>query len=273
MPQKSPTNLQDLKHIIAADHTKLSKRLKQVAKYLLDYPDKIAFGTVSIIATDAGVHPSTLVRFANNFGYSGFSEMQQLFQQHLLHDSPSYTERIRKARESSGESDESTFGLLDQFARSSSESLEHLVSEIDPAVLEQAVTLMSNANNLYIVGVRRAFSVAAYLSYALRHAERNAFLIDGVGGLIMEQASNIKPNDALIAISFHPYAEETQAVVQKASEQGADVLLLTDSELSPVASQATMSFVLREAEVHGIRSLSSSMCLAQALAVGLIQVQ
>lgn len=271
MPINAPSNLKDLKHRITDEHTKLSKRLKQVAKYLLDHPDKIAFGTVSVIAADAEVHPSTLVRFANTFGYSGFSEMQLLFQQNLLHDSPSYTERLRLARESSGDSNATPFGLLDQFARSHSESLGNLVSEIDPALLEKAVSALANANNLYIMGVRRAFSVATYLSYALRHSERNAFLIDGIGGLTMEQASNIKTNDALIAVSFHPYAEETQSVVKMASERGASVILLTDSELSPVTSHASVSFIVKEAEVHGIRSLSSSLCLSQALAVGLIQ--
>ncbi|TLS82463.1 MurR/RpiR family transcriptional regulator, partial [Photobacterium damselae subsp. damselae] len=95
MLDKPPGSLSDLKTAITEQHPKLSKRLRQVAEYLLEHPNEIAFGTVAVISKNAGVHPSTLVRFANAFGYSGFSEMQRLFQQQLIEEAPSYQERVR----------------------------------------------------------------------------------------------------------------------------------------------------------------------------------
>jgi len=221
MLDKAPESLSDLKTTITELHPKLSKRLRQVAEYLLEHPNEIAFGTVAVISKNAGVHPSTLVRFANAFGYSGFSEMQRLFQQKLIEEAPSYQERIRIAREE------------------------------------------------YIVGVRRAFVVASYISYALRHIDRKAYLIDGVGGMYREQAGTLAKEDALIAISFHPYAAETQDVAKAAVEKGVPLIVITDSEISPLASQASVCFVVKEANVHSFRSLSSSLCLAQTLSIGL----
>ncbi len=269
MPNSSPKTLNDLKAKIADEHQSLSKRLRQVAKYFLDNPNDIAFGTVAVIAKDAGVHPSTLVRFANAFGYSGFSEMQRIFQQHLLHESPSYTDRIRIARETLGEDEASPVRLLEQFASANSATLDHLVGEIDYSALEKAEELLQQANNIHVMGVRRAFVVASYFVYALRHVDRRAFLIDSVGCMTMEQSGNMQQDDVLVAVSFHPYAEETQKVAQQAMESGVPLILITDSELSPLASKAAAKIVVREAEVHGIRSLSSSLCVAQSLSVGL----
>lgn len=264
-----PQTLNELKQVIAEKHTNLSKRLRQVAQYLIDHPSEIAFGTVAVISKDAGVHPSTLVRFANAFGFSGFTEMQRLFQQNLLHESPSYSDRIRLARESSGDNSMDPMNLLSQFASANSAVLDQLVSDIDIQVLRTAEQTLAKADTVYIVGVRRAFVVASYFAYALRNAQRRAFLVDGVGGLIKEQGTSVRPGDALLAVSFHPYAAETKDIVQNAASKGVPVVLITDSQLSPLAPLASSMLIVKEADVHGIRSLSASLCIAQALSISL----
>ncbi|OMH29427.1 MurR/RpiR family transcriptional regulator [Motiliproteus sp. MSK22-1] len=267
---KAPENLNDLKSAIADAHPGLSKRLRQVAQYLLDHPNEIAFGTVAVISKDAGVHPSTLVRFANAFGYTGFTEMQRLFQQKLLKESPSYTERIRIAREELGEEgEESPTQLLGQFSAANANALDHLKNTISGEDLERAVDILAQAEATHIVGVRRAYVVASYFSYALCHIDRRAFLVDGVGGMYREQAGSMSSNDAVIAVSFHPYAQETQNVAKAAAEKGIPLIVITDSQLSPLASIASVCFTIKEAEVHSFRSLTSSLCLAQSLSIGL----
>jgi DNA-binding MurR/RpiR family transcriptional regulator len=270
MLDKAPTSLSDLKATITEYHPKLSKRLRQVAEYLLENPSEIAFGTVAVISKNAGVHPSTLVRFANAFGYSGFSEMQRLFQQKLIEEAPSYQERIRIAREELGdEGEESPAHLLKQFVYANANALQHLADITSNENLEKAIDVLANAKATHIVGVRRAFVVASYISYALRHIDRKAYLIDGVGGMFKEQAGSVSKDEALIAISFHPYASETLDVANEAVEKNVPLIVITDSELSPLASVAEVSFIVKEASVHSFRSLSSSLCLAQALAIGL----
>jgi len=269
-PMTTPTTLSDLQTAITERYDSLSKRLRQVAQYLIDHPNEIAFGTVTVIAQDAQVHPSTLVRFANAFGYSGFSEMQSLFQQKLLQDSPSYTERIRIARERLGDpGTQSPDQLLGEFVHADTLAL-HALEEITPAEdLERAIDLLAHAEATHIIGMRRSFVPAAYFAYALRHIDRRAHLLDNVGGMIREQASSIGQMDVLIAISFRPYASETDETVRIASEMGVPILVITDSKLSPLARYATVSFTLPESEVHGFRSLTPALCLAQSLSIGL----
>jgi len=268
--QKPPQTLPELKAVVTEKYNTLSKRLSQVAQYLLDNPDEIAFGTVAVISKDAGVHPSTLVRFANTFGYSGFSEMQGLFQQELLQDTPSYQERVRLAQQEmhdSGVAHEPH--LLNQFVSANTQALQHLAQTVPLADMELAIDILINANATYIAGVRRAYVVSTYFSYALQHIDRRAYLIDGVGGMYKEQASTMMSEDALIAISFFPYADETQNVVASAIDKKVPLILITDSAISPLASSAKVCFVVKEAEVHTFRSLSSSLCLAQSLSIGL----
>jgi len=266
----APQTLNDLQNAITERYDSLSKRLRQVAQYLMDNPSEIAFGTVTVIARDAEVHPSTLVRFANAFGYSGFTEMQSLFQQKLLQDSPSYTERIRIARENLGDPGSlSPSQLLGEFIQADSIALQALESHVPAADLDQAIDLLTGAEATHIIGVRRSFVPAAYFVYALRHIERRAHLLDNVGGMIREQANTIGNNDVLLAISFRPYAAETDETVRIAVERGVPIIVITDSKLSPLVRLATVAFTLPDSEVQGFRSLTPTLCLAQSLAIGL----
>ncbi|SUF97648.1 iron-sulfur cluster assembly protein HesB [Salmonella enterica subsp. enterica serovar Typhimurium] len=147
--------------------------------------------------------------------------------------------------------------------------LQQLPVQIKNEQLDAAVNLLAKADNIYVIGLRRSFSVASYLTYALRHLERRAFLIDGIGGMFSEQLSMVSPDDVVIAISYSPYAQEVVELVELGAKRGAHHIAITDSQVSPLAAFSEVCFVVREAQVDGFRSQVASMCLAQTLAVSL----
>lgn len=272
MNQSPPIDFEELQQRITERHPSLSRRLQQVSHYILAHTDSTAFDTLAEIAKAAGVHPSTLVRFANAFGYSGFSEMQQLFKKRFLEGQPSYGERIRLLQqETADEVDGSPtpMRVFTEFTRANLQSLEQLHGEVSEASLNRAVDILEQADSIYVVGVRRSHAAAVYIVYALRHIELPTHLVDGAGGMFREQASVIGPKDVLIAISFKPYGEETLSTLRTAKARGARVILFTDSRLSPAARDVDVCFCVHDAEVRSFRSLSSSLCLAQSLCIGL----
>ncbi|EHI3196368.1 MurR/RpiR family transcriptional regulator [Salmonella enterica] len=271
--QNHPTQLSLLQDDIRSRYDTLSKRLKQVARYILDNSNNVAFDTVASIAQQADVPPSTLIRFASAFGFSGFNEMKQVFRQHLMEETASYTERARLFRKSTtnekGEHPEQPYEILNVFTMVNAQALQQLPSQIRPEQLHKAVELLGLADNIYVIGLRRSFSVACYLTYALRHLERHAFLIDGLGGMFSEQLSMVSDKDVVVAISYSPYAREVVELVELGAGRGVRQIVITDSQVSPLAAFSEVCFVVREAQVDGFRSQVASMCLAQTLAVSL----
>lgn len=269
--KKVSTTLEELNAEITQRFTGLSKRLQQVATYILDSPNEIAFGTVVIIANDANVHPSTLIRFSHAFGFNGFSEMQKLFKNKLLQDSPNYEERIKLIKDDSSlEGDDVGLKLLEQFSQSNSQALINLKNSINQKDLDKARDIITNADAIHVKAVRRSFPIASYLAYLFNHINLRCFILDGAGGMYQEQEHLMRVNDALIVISFYPYAEETRNTLNNAIAKGCPVIVFTDSPLSPLAELATVCFVVKEAEVHNFRSLTSTMCLVQALVISLV---
>jgi len=69
----------------------------------------------------------------------------------------------------------------------------------------------------------------------------------------------------VIAISFTPYARETRHCLRYAHQQQANTLILTDSNLSPLAKGANSVLLVNEGSSFAFRSLSATLCLCQAL--------
>src|SRR6185295_5908210 len=93
--ERAPRDFDSLRAVVGKRLGDLPKRLSQVGKYALEHPDEIAFGTAASIATAAHVQPSTLVRFAHQFGYEGFSDLQKVFRERLRERPSAYAERLR----------------------------------------------------------------------------------------------------------------------------------------------------------------------------------
>lgn len=262
-----PRNYDALKELLLARREELPRRLVQVAAFALENPDEIAFGTVASVAAQADVQPSTLIRFAQTLGYAGFSDLQDVFRAQLKSRWPDYRERL--ARLGAGETDgrESAGDLLNGFAESAIASIERVRHTIAGADLDAAAALLARADTIFLLGLRRAFPVTAYLAYALGKLGLRAVLVDQVASLAPEQIGGASRRDALVAVSFTPYTPVTVDLTRTAAERHVPVIAITDSPFSPLAPSAKVQLEIVEADYSGFRSLSATLCLAMALAV------
>ena len=264
---RTPESLADLRQAITENYQFMSGRLQLVSDFFLQNPNQVALETVVSIASEIGVSPSTLVRFANFLGFKGFSQLQQLFVGELKGRVNGYRERVRLA------SDQNVPGnnyLLDAFFGAQTVAIENLASSVGSKDLKTAIDLMDQAQTIYVTGARRAFPVAYYLSYALLQADIDVVLLENAGALHKTQLKRLGRNDLLLAISFYPHADETSECIRLASENNVKTLILTDPSVHPCHRLINHSLRYNEAEVMGMRSLSCSMHLAQSLVMGLI---
>jgi DNA-binding MurR/RpiR family transcriptional regulator len=262
----SPKDYQALRALIAQRAEDLPRRLMQVAGYALENPDEIAFGTVASIAAKADVQPSALVRFSRALGYQGFTELQDIFRSRLRERVLNYDERLAKMREHGIASSKSGL-VLDGFLEAAEQSVGRFREKVDHDAIERAVDLMAKAETLYLIGLRRSFPITSYMSYALGKLGIRNILVDAVAGMGAEQASFITERDAVLSISFTPYASETVTLTNAAKARGADIISVTDSVFSPIAPSADVLLEIVEANFEGFRSMAVTMALAMTLTV------
>jgi DNA-binding MurR/RpiR family transcriptional regulator len=268
--EAAPKTAEELRAAILERYDSLSKRLQQIARYVLDEPNEMALETLAVISERCGVQPSAIVRFAKTFGYPGASQMQRLFRDGLLsgHAALGYGERVRHFNEAVAKKPEGGADVLAEFVEGNTLALQNLAQTVSETDMAQAVKMIDKAETVYVVGFRRSFPVASYLAYSLQQVNKRTLFIDGVAGLTKQQVQTIGPKDVLIAVSYHPYAEETIQAVEMAAARGAAILSISDSLVSPIAKPAALVLHVRESEVRTFRSLAASICLAQALVIG-----
>ncbi|WP_024905219.1 MurR/RpiR family transcriptional regulator [Robbsia andropogonis] len=261
----------ELMQRITAAFDTLPRQLKSVATYIDQHRANVMMDRTSDIATACDVHPSAVVRFAQRFGFSGFSDLQAVFRQAYTGQgggAQSYQQRIRKLiNEKPGKL--SCVAVAREFIEASRSGLGELEAGLDDKQFEAAVEMLRQAENIYVVGVRRSFPVATYTVYALQHTKKRVHLISGFGGMYREQIRSVRKGDVVIAISFAPYGKETQYCVRAAQHHGARTLVITDSQLSPLARHASAYLFVKEGSAFAFRSLTSTICLCQALFIAL----
>ena len=262
-----PQTYDELKEAIGRAYPDMSKQLQRIARFALEQPDPLALDTVAAIAKAAHVQPSSMIRFANALGYSGFTEMQQVFRGHLVARSASYRERIAEMRRNRTNGGDSASGVLHQFVSESIDELGHLEEVVGAAQFRAAVRLLAGARRIHVIAQRRAFPVAFYFAYALNQLELTAHLLDGVGGMLRELVRGIEPKDALLAVSFRNYSPDVIEVAADCHGRGVPVIAMTDSALSPLKPLARIAFELGDDSRRPFRSLVGPLCLAQALVV------
>lgn len=267
-----PETYDQLEKAIIEQFPSLSKRLQQIASHALDNPSELALETIAAVSQRAGVQPSSLIRFAKVFGFSGYSDMQRVFRLRLTDAMPDYKERLRNLNgtEVQGEEAKDVDALLDQFVEADIVGLRRLQQQKRLGVqLDQAFKLITESDTVYVVAHRRSFPIACYLAYALSQMNVRNVLVDGVGGMFVQQVGHASSRDVIIAISSKAYSPDVAQVVRDARQRSVKVIAMTDSPLSPLAEHADVSLEVQQASVGMFRSLAVTMTLAVTLIVGL----
>src|SRR5918995_5637834 len=111
---------------IRARHDDLSPHLQRLARAALEDPNGFALRTIAAIAADAEVQPSALIRFAREFGYDGFSSMQQVFKLRLIEGASGYRDKVYETHHDKGASAADAMHALAQCVDDMTASLRQL---------------------------------------------------------------------------------------------------------------------------------------------------
>jgi DNA-binding MurR/RpiR family transcriptional regulator len=265
-----PRDFNGLRDLIVEARDRLPKRLAQVATFTIERPDDIAFGTVSSISEQAAVQPSTLVRFAKALGYSGFSELQTVFQQRLRDRPNNYDARLQ-AFDAHASGRPPAMALIEGLSQAATDSIAKFRDRIQLESLDEATKILSQAETIYLIGLRRSYPISSYLSYALGTLGVRTVLAGSPNGVDREILSFAGPRDAALAVSFTPYAPAAVEYTRQIAGQKTPLVAITDSPFSPLVFNASVWFEVVENDFEGFRSLAATMTLASALAVAVAE--
>ena len=260
----SKQEVKDSKYLIShiqSQYTRFSKGQKLIAQYILKNYDKVAFMTACKLGETVGVSESTVVRFANALGYSGYPKLQDALQE-LIKNKLTTVQRVDMIKEFNDDS-----AILKKIVKSDMDNIKDTLDEIDEKAFEEAANRILKAKRIYIVGMRSSFTIAQYLGFYLGIILDSVHVIRTDMGDAFEQVVKINEDDVLIAVSFPRYSKKSYQIVSYAKEKGAHIVSLTDSPFAPVASFTDNLLLVKSNMASFVDSLVPALSIANALIV------
>ena len=252
----------DLLKAIENKMPKFSKGQRLIAAYILEHYDKAAYMTAARLGAIVGVSESTVVRFAIELGYDGYPDFQHSLQEIIRNRLTSF-QRIEVTNNLIGDGN-----VLDKVLLSDAEKIRRTMEEIDHASFEEAVDRIISAKRIYIIGVRSSSSLAGFLNFNFRMIFDNVKFVQTTSGSEMfEQIMRIGEGDVMIAISFPRYSKRIINAVEYARSKNANVVALTDSKLSPIASYANQLLIAQSDMASFVDSLVAPLSIINAMIV------
>lgn len=256
---------QDLMRIIQSKFPRLSKGQKLIAEYILKHYDKAAFMTAAKLGISVGVSESTVVRFANELGFSGYPKLQKALQE-LIKNKLTTVQRIELSNDFISQE-----SALKSVLKSDMENIRSTLEKINHKTFDDVVNSIFKARKIYIVGLRSSTAIAEFLGFYLNLILDNVKVIGFGVSDIFEHMLNINEDDLVIGIGFPRYAARTIEALDYAKSKYANVVAITDSLLSPLAARADYTLIAQSNMASFVDSLVAPLSVINALiiAVGL----
>ena len=252
----------DILALIQNNMQTFSKGQKLIARFILENYDKAAFMTASRLGKTVNVSESTVVRFAAELGYEGYPAMQKALQ-NMIRSKLTTIQRIEVSNDRMGDHD-----ILTAVVQSDIEKLRLTVEETNRADFSAAVDAIVNARRIYILGVRSSNTLSSFLAFYfnlifedVRHVQTT------LASEMFEQMLRVKEGDVVIGISFPRYSTRTVRAMEYARDQGATVVAVTDSELSPLTDTASYKLLAKSDMASFVDSLVAPLSILNALIV------
>ena len=249
-------------HTIQSRMNSFSKGQKRIAAYILENYDKAAFMTANKLGKTAQVSESTVVRFATELGYDGYPTMQKALQE-IIRGKLTSIQRIQASNDQMTDPD-----ILGTVMQRDMNSIHTAIIQADRAEFNRVVDKLVHAEHIYLLGVRSSSFLAGYLNFYFHLIFKNVTLVQNFSaGEIFEQMLHIGPGDVLVGISFPRYSKMTENAVHFACDRGADVIAITDSQMSPLYQLASASLLVRSDIISMVDSMAAPLSLLNALIV------
>lgn len=252
----------DISQRIKNSYSTFSKGQKKIANAILNDYDKAAYMTAAKLGGLVGVSESTVVRFANELGFEGYSEFQRAVQE-LVRTKLTPNQRIEVTKKRLGTGD-----VLENVLESDISKIRYTIDRLDRDAFYKSVEAILSAKSIYVMGARSTESLALVLSYNLSLIFDNVKFIQPKSTAEMfEQMFSIGNDDTLIAFSFPRYSSKMVNAVKYANQNGANVVVFTDSELSPLAEYATSLLTAQSDMASFMDSLVAPLSIINAIIV------
>lgn len=219
---------------IAAQAASLTPLERALTAHLTRHWPVAGLGPMSQLAREAKVSMPTVLRLVRKLGFSGYPD----FQARLRTEVEARLEQP-PARREGWISGAPGAHILNRYADAVLTNLTRTLEHVDHAEFDACADLMADpARRIHAVGGRITHALARYLAMQLSLVRPGVAVLPDAANAWPAALLDLAPGDVLVVFDIRRYEAAIAGLAELAAEQGAEVVLLTDPWISPVARHA-----------------------------------
>ena len=256
---------QTLSAYISSRFDEFSRSQKDVAQYVVDHLDEVAFHTAEELARRASTSSSTVVRFSQALGFEGFPELQEAAREEYRHH--------HRASAKNGGFEAAPLFSLDQTPFEQAVAADHVNVEetarrVSRSEVEGAIETIATAERILIAGTDQMAFFASYLRHLLMLLDVRAEIAASPSQEALSRLGRIDEGTLVIGLSAgrpHPLVVRAMKI---ARHRKASTLAIVDATLSEVSKMSERTLYYSSNSPAFVRSHAGLLSLIQALAYG-----
>lgn len=251
---------------ITQQYANMSRAQRKIADFLRESPSTFIKLSTHELEKQIGVSAATIVRFVQALGYSGMDEMRVYLARQIDYNKRSVELIIRP--------DDNAESLENKTIQLYRDATEQIKETLDFESLDQAITALSHAKTIYILGVGTSGLVAYDLYHRLNRYGKTTFYETDTH-MNLEFSLQSDAQDALLALSYSGLTREVTLGAKAAQKRGTPVISITAHLNSPLGTASDIPLVIPETEhlarLAAISSRVHTMLVADILFSGIVR--
>lgn len=226
---------------------------KKVARAILaDYP-AAGLQTVAELAKSSNVSGQTVIRFVASLGFESFPAFHtQLIEELKVRSAPPVSRHEEHLSALDGDN------ILGKCHKSLSQSLQETFARLPEAEFSAAVALLCDSKRpLLSTGGRSTNLLAQYLNLQLQQMRPKTAFLQSDRVSRAQALLELNSKAILLIYDFRRYSDATLRLAEEAHKKGAQIILITDTYLSPISKYAR---VVLPVHVDFLTPFDSQLC-------------
>lgn len=251
-----------LKNLIESKLENFSPGYKKLSHYLMENGDEAVFLTVREIARKLSISEAMVVRFAQDLGYTGFQALQDAMQMEFREWINMVAQMNGTIKETAGEPK-----IHKKVTMMEIEYLKRSIDDVSEENMEQAVTMLSRADRVFLFAQGSSCSLADILEFRLLRLGILVTKIEGTGRYLFDRLALMEKKDILVLIEFVKPTRDMQIALEIAEENKVKTILITDIILLK-KSKNLVRLAARRGPVKMFHSVIVPMNIVNTLIIG-----
>jgi DNA-binding MurR/RpiR family transcriptional regulator len=250
--------------IISAKIEAMTQADQQIARFILDHPERMLTMSSAALAEATGRSQSSVVKFSQKLGYDGYQQLKLAVNKAKAQEFHAPAGVIHGTIDAS----DSYMTILQKLIGSKLLSMRETSAVNTEETIDSALDALLQARRIQLAGVGASSLVARDFSYKLLKLGRTV-LVESDSHIQISNASALNEEDLLIAISHSGRSVETLRIAETAKKRGATILSVTGLHPNPMLELAQIN-LFTVADEERVRSSAITSRDAQLMLMDML---